>query len=512
MTDSPPPTPLVLGIDVGTSAVKVLLVEPDGTIAARCSKPYPLMTPQPGWSEQRPTDWWAGSFAAIQEILRTSGVDPSRIKAIGLTGQMHGMVPLDAAGEVIRPAMLWNDQRSQAQCDEIHERLGRSEVIRITGKPMLPSFTAPKVLWMKQHEPEAFARLATVLLPKDYLRYRLSGTLASDVADSSGTSYFDVSTRTWSPVLLDAVGLTLQQVPSLAESCEVSSSVSAHAATETGLVEGTPIVAGAGDQAAEGIGSGVVLPGAVSVAVGTSGVAFAATGTNAAAPDGSIHTYCSAVPRGHHVMGVMLAAGGSFTWLRNALYPDLPDIPESFTEVIDRASWIKPGANGLIFLPYLTGERCPHPDPNARGCFIGLTPQHNRDHMARAVLEGITLGLRDLIELIPPPEGSTPDGPIGPIRVTGGLTRSKVFRQLCADVWGCTVTCPAVVEGAAFGAAILAMAGAGLHESVEQAAGEIVRDVSSTEPGPARGAYDEIHRRYTALYPALKGHFSTGSV
>lgn len=510
MAETTPLTPLVLGIDVGTSAVKALLVEPDGTIAARCSKPYPLMTPQPGWSEQRPTDWWAGSCTAIKEILRTSGVDPSRIKAIGLTGQMHGMVPLDATGEAIRPAMLWNDQRSQAQCDEIHERVGRAEVIRITGKPMLPSFTAPKVLWMKQHEPESFEKLATVLLPKDYLRYRLSGVLASDVADSSGTSYFDVSTRSWSPAMLDAVGLTPGQVPSLAESCEVSSTVSATAAVETGLPEGTPIVAGAGDQAAEGIGSGIVSPGEVSVAVGTSGVAFAATNSSDAEPDGSIHTYCSAVPGGHHVMGVMLAAGGSFTWLRNALYPDLPDIPESFTEVIDRASWIKPGAAGLVFLPYLTGERCPHPDPTARGCFVGLTPQHNRDHMAKAVLEGVAMGLRDLIELIPADEERA-DPPIGSIRVTGGLTRSKVFRQLCADVWGCPVTCPAVVEGAAFGAAILAMVGAGLHASVEQAASEIVRDVSTTSPGPASDAYNAIHARYAALYPALKGHFSPGS-
>jgi len=499
----PPSTqPLVLGIDVGTSAVKLLLVAPDGKVVAKTSKPYPASSPQPGWSEQNPEDWWDATCAGIRELLGQPGITPDRVACVGLTGQMHGMVPLDSSGQVIRPAILWNDQRSHAQCEALHASLGRERVIATTGKPMLPGFTAPKVLWMRDHEPDLHARIATVLLPKDYVRYRLAGVFASDVAGSSGTSYLDLSSRRWAGDLLAATGLNDSNVPTLHESPEVCAQISESAAQSCGLNPGTPIVAGAGDQAAEGVGSGIVRSGAVSVAVGTSGVAFAATDAASPDPTGSIHSYCSAVPGGHHVMGVMLSAGGSFNWCVDALYPDLGDDSSPHATVLRRIEPIEPGAAGLTFLPYLTGERCPHPDPRARGAFVGLTPAHTRDHMARAVLEGVAYGLRDLIGLIPDTRA-----PSESIRVTGGLTRSSFFRQLCADVWNVTVTAPEASEGAAYGAAVLALVGAGLHESVEAAADALVRDAHRTRPGPDRDGYDERYSRYRSLYPALKGHF-----
>ncbi|MFG0304757.1 MAG: xylulokinase [Phycisphaerales bacterium JB040] len=496
------PDPLVLAIDVGTSAVKLLLVEPDGSIAARTSRAYPVSTPRAGWSEQDPEDWWEGTCAGVRELLAQPGISPDRVACVGLSGQMHGMVPLDDTGAVVRPAILWNDQRSQAQCDALHGRLGRERVIAITGKPMLPSFTAPKVLWMRDHEPDLHARIARVLLPKDYVRYRLCCSFVSDVADSSGTSYLDLGARAWSADMLGAIGLRDSSVPTLHESPEVCARVERSGAEATGLRVGTPIVAGAGDQAAEGVGSGIVRPGGVSVAVGTSGVAFAATDAASPDPSGSIHSYCSAIPGGYHVMGVMLSAGGSFNWCVDALYPDLADDSSPHATVLRRAEPIEPGAAGLTFLPYLTGERCPHPDPEARGAFVGLTPAHTRDHMARAVLEGVAYGLRDLIALIP--DTGTP---VDSVRVTGGLTRSGFFRQLCADVWGVGVTAPAASEGAAYGAAVLALVGAGLHASVESAADSLVRDAHRTRPGDGREGYDDRYARYRSLYPALRGHF-----
>lgn len=499
--------PLLLGIDVGTSAVKAVVIDSGGAVRAVHTEAHDLHTPKPLWAEQEPHDWERGAIAAIRAVLAIEGVSAEAIAAIGLTGQMHGLVMLDGDGAVIRPAILWNDQRTGRQCESIHDRLGRERVIAVTGKPVLTGFTAPKILWVAEHEPEQYARLRQVLLPKDFVRYRLSGTYAIDVADASGTSLLDLHSRQWSEEMIAGLGLERSWFPQVFESPQVCASVSRAAAEATGLVEGTPIVAGAGDQAAEAVGCGALSDDVFSVAVGTSGVVFATTREPRIDPQGRLHAYCHAGPGLWHVMGVMLSAGGSLQWHRDTLCADLKTRAASEgREVYDlmmvEAATVAPGCDGLVFLPYLTGERTPHADPYARGAFVGLTRRHSRAHLTRAVIEGVSFGLRDLLELSRE-IGMRP----ARVRLSGGGARSGLWRQMLADVLRTPAATVNVSQGAAYGAALLAGVGAGVYPDVEAAAAATVRETSVTEPGPEAERYEGPYAEYRALYPALRESF-----
>jgi len=501
-------TNYLLGIDVGTGGSKALLIDEQGNVAASVITEYALSMPKVLWSEQNPQDWYSATISSIAQCLEQSAIDPAKVAAIGLTGQMHGLVLLDAQGEVLRPAILWNDQRTAAECDEIHQRVGFEDVLRITGKPALAGFTAPKILWVRKHEPDVYSRATKMLLPKDYIRYRLSGEYFSDVADASGTSLFDVSTRQWSPEMIETLDVPRDWLPDVTESAVVSANLSVEAAEATGLSQGTPIVAGAGDQAAEAIGCGIVDDGAVSVTIGTSGVVFAATETCQLDRNGQLHAYCHALPEMWHVMGVMLSAGGSLRWFRDTLCgEEITQAAERSVDpydvLIEGASTIQPGCEGLFFLPYLTGERTPHADPNARGAFIGLTLRHNKQHMTRAVMEGVTFGLMDSLQLIRDMGIN-----VSKLRVSGGGARSAVWRQMMADVFDAEVTMVNSTQGAAYGAAILASVGIGVYPDVFQATRSIVRETASDRPGADAQVYHRSYEQYRALYPALKSQFS----
>lgn len=488
---------LVLGIDTSTTATKAVLVDGAGRVRGLATASYDYSTPEPLWSEQDPGLWWQGMIEAVRQVLAETGVSGGEIEAIGLTGQMHGSVLLDAEGEVVRPALLWNDQRTEAECDEIRRRLGRDRLIEITGNDALTGFTAPKLMWVQGHEPDNWARTRHVLLPKDYVRFRLSDVLAVDVADGSGTILFDLRRRTWSPEVLDALDLDPSLFPPTYEGPETTSRVTAEAAAATGLAEGTPIVAGGGDQSANAVGVGAVSPGVVALSLGTSGVVFAATDRPVIEPDGRVHSFCHAVPGRWHMMGVMLSAAGSLRWFRDALAPG-----RSFEDLVKGAAEVEPGCDGLLFLPYLTGERTPHPDPLARGAFVGLTVRHDLRHMTRAVLEGVAFGLKDGLDLmlaagVPPPDQ---------IRVSGGGTRSALWRQILADVLDTGIATVPTEEGAAYGAALLAATGVGWFDTVDDAA-RVVEIEPSASPSGSVDLYREAHERYRDLYPALKSTF-----
>jgi len=501
-------TMFLLGIDVGTTGSKALLIDADGAVIASATTEYPMFTPQPLWAEQNPADWWTATVTSIRQVLEQGDVRPDQVAGVGLTGQMHGLVLLDGAGEVLRPCIMWNDQRTAAQCAEITARVGADEVLRLTGNPVLPGFTAPKIVWVRQHEPEVYAQVAKVLLPKDYVRYRLSGGFFSEVSDASGTSMFDVGRRQWSPEMTDALEVPRAWLPEVTESPVVSARVSASAAVETGLLEGTPVVGGGGDQAAQAVGTGIVAEGVVSATLGTSGVVFAASDTYRVEPQGRLHAFCHAVPGMWHLMGVMLSAAGSFRWYRDTL-GDLECIQaeESGRDPYDlltaAAAEVSPGCEGLIFLPYLSGERTPYPDPNARGVFFGLTLRHGKPHLTRAVLEGVSYGLRDSLELMRALGLS-----IQQVRASGGGARSPLWRQILADVFNAEIVTVDVTEGAAYGAALLAGVGAGVYPDVAAACAAAVRVTGSTDPGPAVPIYADYYPRYRALYPALAPEFA----
>ncbi|MFM7717998.1 MAG: xylulokinase, partial [Actinomycetota bacterium] len=434
---------------------------------------------------------------AAQAPPFTSGPAPGDVDAIGLTGQMHGLVLLDAAGEVLRPAILWNDQRTAAQCDAIRAAVGPERLIAVTGNDALAGFTAPKLLWVRDEEPEVWRRIAHVLLPKDHLRFRLSGDLAVDRADGAGTLLFDLARRDWSPEVLAALGVDPAWLPTTFEGPAVTGVVSAEAAAATGLRAGTPIVAGGGDQAAAAVGLGSVEPGIVSVSLGTSGVVFATTDRPLIEPAGRLHAFCHAVPGRWHVMGVMLSAAGSLRWFRDALAPG-----EDFGALTATAEDVPAGADGLLFLPYLTGERTPHPDPLARGAFVGLTVGHGRAHLVRAVLEGVAFGLRDGLDLMAGVGVRTSE-----VRVTGGGSRSPLWRRILADVLEADVRTTSTAEGAAQGAAILAGVGAGWFGSVEDACRAFVEVGPAEPPTGDVATYRAAHARYRDLYPALAPTF-----
>lgn len=510
----------MLGIDVGTTGCKVLLIDGAGGVVADETREYPLSMPRPLWSEQNPEDWWEAAATGITLVLHAAGVEASQIAGVGLTGQMHGLVLLDAKGEVLRPCILWNDQRTADQCASITQTVGAERVLSLTGNPVLTGFTAPKLLWVRENEPEVYSRVAHVLLPKDYLRYRLTGEFLGDVSDSSGTSLFDVGRRCWSEEMLTALDMPRAWLPEVTESPVSSAKVSKQAARESGLLEGTPVIAGAGDQAAQAVGSGIIDEGAVSATLGTSGVVFAASDTYRVDPQGRLHAFCHAVPGKWHLMGVMLSAGGSFKWfcdtVGDAAYAKA--ISEAMHEyertgelhakneyevLTDLAAEVAPGSDGLLFLPYLTGERTPHADPLARGAFVGLTPRHGLGHLARAVLEGVSFGMCDSLTLMRE-LGVT----INEVRASGGGARSALWRQILADIFDAEIARLNVSQGAAYGAALLAGVGARVFADVPTACRQAVRVTERTSPGDARETYARFYPRYRALYPALADEFA----
>ncbi len=488
-----------IGIDSSTTATKALLIDEQGDVVAVAATEYGYETPRPLWSEQDPDLWWEGAANSIRQVLAASGVKADDVHGIGLTGQMHGLVLLDEDGKVLRPAILWNDQRTGPQCDEIRRRLGKPRLIQITGNDALTGFTAPKILWVQQNEPEVWARARHILLPKDYVRYKLTGDYAIDKADGAGMLLFDLKQRDWSPEVLAALEIPPAYLPPTHEGPAITGYVSHAAAAATGLRVGIPVMAGGGDQAAGAVGVGAVQPGVVSLALGTSGVVFATTGGPFVEPEGRLHAFCHAVPGRWHFMGVMLSAAGSLRWHRDTFAPGV-----SFDDLLAPAAAVPIGCEGLLFLPYLTGERTPHPDPLARGAFVGLTVRHSLPHLSRAVIEGVSFGLRDSFELIKSGGGAA----ITQVRVSGGGAKSPLWRQILADIMDAELVTVNTTEGAAYGAALLAGVGAGVWHDVDTACRRTIHVTGSTQPNPAAVTeYERWYQVYRNLYPALKPTF-----
>jgi xylulokinase len=487
-----------IGIDSSTTATKALLLDEAGRVVGVASAEYGYETPRPLWSEQQPDLWWSGTVNSIREVMAKTAVNPAHIAAIGLTGQMHGLVLLDAAGEALRPAILWNDQRTGAECDEMRARFGRQRLIDVTGNDALTGFTAPKILWVRNNEPEIYGRIAHILLPKDYVRLKLTGAYATDKAGAAGTQLFDLRRRNWSEELLAALEIEREWLPETFEGTAVTGHLSPGAATVTGLPAGIPVVGGGGDQAANAVGTGAVVDGVVALSLGTSGVVFASSDQAIIEPEGRLHAFCHAVPSKWHLMGVMLSAAGSLRWFRDALAAEL-----DFAALVAEAEAIPPGSDGLLFLPYLTGERTPHPDPLARGAFVGLTVRHTRAHLARAVLEGVAFGLRDSFALMQ----SAGLAGVTQARISGGGTRSQLWRQILADVLQVELATINTTEGAAYGAALLAAVGSGAFASVPEACQQVIRVTGVTRPGETTAVYDALYPLYRRLYPALQPTF-----
>ncbi len=502
---------ITLGIDIGTSGTKTLAIDEKGTILASATAEYPCEHPRPGWSEQDPELWWEATVRTVQQVLGSGKFRAEDVAGIGLSGQMHGSVFLDKAGQVIRPALLWNDQRTAAECREIEEKAGgREALIRMVANPALTGFTAPKLLWVRKHEPRNWDQVRQVLLPKDYIRYRLTGTYATEVSDASGTLLLDVANRRWSQELLKKLAIDPSLLPACYESAEVSARVSELGSKATGLRVGTPVVGGGGDQPAGAVGNGIVRQGVVSATMGTSGVVFAHADQLGFDPLGRLQRGCHAVPGAWHVMGVVLSAGGSFQWFRNelgkaevAVAKERGDDP--YFLLTAEAALAGPGAEGLFFLPYMTGERTPHFDPDAKAAWIGLTVRHGRPHMIRSLLEGATFAMRDSLELIRE-MGVT----IEQVRVSGGGARNALWRQIQADIYGCDVHTLNSSEGPAFGVALLAQVGTGGFSSVPEACDATIRLVDSTTVDPrAKHYYERAYTVYRQLYQDLRASFQS---
>lgn len=489
---------LVLGLDVSTTATKALVIDAAGTVRGIGTAEYGVSMPQPLWSEQDPATWWAAAQSAIHGGLAAAHASGADVEAVGLTGQMHGAVLLDGEGAVLRPAILWNDQRTEAECIEMRAAVGAERLIAITGNDAITGFTAPKLLWVRRHEPETWARVAHVLLPKDYIRHRLTDGYAMDKADGSGTILFDLAAREWSPEVLAALDLDPVCFPPTFEGPEVTGTLTQDAADATGLRPGTPVVAGGGDQSANAVGVGVVAEGTVALSLGTSGVVFATTDSPIHEAQGRVHAFCHAIPGRWHLMSVMLSAAGSLRWFRDALAPG-----EDFGELVSAASEVEAAEDGLFFLPYLSGERSPHPDARARGAFVGLALRHDRRHLTRAVLEGVAFGLRDGLDLMIAAGMPIPRQ----IRASGGGLASPVWRQILSDVLDAELVTTTTTEGAAFGAAILAAVGIGWFPDTPAATSELVTTTPAAAPGPAAAAYADAHAAFRELYPALTPFF-----
>lgn len=485
----------LLGLDISTTGAKALIIDERGTVIASHNTPQTLSTPFPLWSEQHPSDWWDGIAQSIRAALSSANLKGTDIAAVGLTGQMHGLVLLDKDGNVLRPAILWNDGRTQAQCDEMTAKIGFERLIELTGNRALTGFTAPKILWVRQHEPDVYAQAAHILLPKDYIRYQLTGDYHTDLAGAAGTSLLNVRERAWSTEVLDALEIPLEWMPKVHEGTEITGVISARAAEITGLAAGTPVVGGGGDQAAGAVGMGAVSPNIIGLTVGTSGVVFAPLSTYAYEPQGRLHAFCHAVPNQWHFMGVMLSAAGSLQWYRDTFAPQTP-----FDALVDAAGGVPAGSEGLLFMPYLTGERTPHPDPLARAGFVGFTPRHTLQHATRAVLEGVAYGLKDaftLIEAVGIPSDAQ-------VRISGGGAKSPLWQQIIADVLGLPLVNVNTTEGGAFGAALLASVGAGVFGDVQSACAATIQTGETVTPSQDSARYAEQYAAYQALYPALQ--------
>jgi xylulokinase len=488
-----------LGLDVGTGGSRALLVDAKGRVRYSYTAPHADMRmPRPLWAEQDPEDWWRAGQNAIHGVLKEARIAGEEVSGIGLTGQMHGLVMLDERGEVIRPALIWCDQRSQRQVDFINAQLGAERVLKATANPVLTGFTLPKLLWVRDNEPELFGAIRHILLPKDFLRYKLTGEFASDVSDASGTGLFDVAKRGWSEEMIGGLGLDRAAIPTAFESSEISGRICGAAATLTGLKEGAPVVAGAGDQAASAIGNGIVEPGSVSCTIGTSGVVFAYLDKPAYDPAGRVHTFCHAIPNTWHVMGVTQGAGLSLQWFRNRFARDC-----EYDDLTAEATLSPSGAHGLFWLPYLMGERTPHLDANARGAWIGLTAKHQRADLVRSILEGVCFSQKDGLEIIAD-LGARPEQ----VRLSGGGAKSVFWHQLFADIFDRRVATLETQEGSAYGAALLALIGSGEYSSAVELCGEAIHEVSVKEPQAQQAAeYQKRYEIYRSMYPALRPVF-----
>jgi xylulokinase len=490
----------LLGIDVGTGGTRAVILSETGKVLASATHEHAAFaSPQVGWAEQDPLDWWQAGAGAIKEVLKKAGITGDDISCVGLAGQMHGAVLLDENNQVLRPALIWCDQRTQAQCDWLNETIGASRIIELTCNPALTNFTLTKLLWVREHEPEIWKRSRRVLLPKDYVRFRLTGEQAIDMADASGTLMLDVAHRRWSEEMMTAAGLPMSCLPRLFESPEVCARISGEGAAATGLKVGTPVVAGAGDQAGGAVGMGIVRPGSVSATIGTSGVVFAATDHPAMDAQGRVHAFCHAIPQQWHVMGVTQAAGLSLRWFRDLLGSNV-----SYDELTREARAVPPGSAGVLWAPYLMGERTPHLDPKARGALVGFTASHTRGHVVRAILEGVAFSLKDTFSLF-----ETMQVPVSSIRLGGGGARSPLWRQIQADVYGHEVEIVEAEEGAAYGAALLAGVGAKHWATVEEACAAAVHVAERVRPDPAaRQVLSKQYELYRQLYVALKPLFA----
>jgi xylulokinase len=494
-------TTKLLGIDVGTGGTRAVLLDETGRVLGAATAEHAAMTsPKVGWAEQDPRDWWRAACSAIRECMTKAGAKGVEISGIGVTGQMHGLVLLDGQGEVLRPSIIWCDQRTDAQCRAITERAGAKRLIELTANPALTGFTLPKILWVREHEPEIWSRTRAVLLPKDYVRLRLTGVLATDVADASGTLLFDVVNRRWSAPMLEIFGVSPDFLPKVFESPEITGGVSKDGASATGLREGTPVAAGGGDQSAGAVAMGIVRPGDVSATIGTSGVVFAATSSPKLEPQGRVHTFCHAVPGRWHVMGVTQGAGLSLRWFREQFGLSKSGKTQSYDEMAAEAATVPAGADGLLWTPYLMGERTPHLDPHARGALVGLTAQHTRAHVIRAILEGVAFSLRDTLTIF-----RDLNVPVKSIRLGGGGARSSVWQQIQADIYGMPVDLIGVDEGPAYGAGLIAGVGTGVWSSVDAACETSVHVAKRIEPiATDVELMDRRYQEYRKIYSALR--------
>lgn len=495
----------VIGVDLGTSGTKTVLFAEDGSVVASASAEYPMRQPQNGWAEQDPADWWRAGIQTLRAVVEQSGVCPEEIVGLGISGQMHGLVMLDEKGEPLRPCIIWADQRTGAECEEITRRVGAEKLIEITANPALTGFTASKILWVRNHEPDIYAKCRHMLLPKDYLRYKLTGEFATEVSDASGMQLLDVPGRKWSRQVLDALEIDISLLGRVYESPEVTGMISAEAAELTGLSTKTVVVGGAGDNAAAAVGMGVVEDGRAFTTIGTSGVVFAHSDALSIDPKGRVHTFCCAVPGAWHVMGVVQAAGLSLRWLRDTLcqaeMQAAADMGVDPYALMSEAIAQSPrGANRLLYLPYLMGERTPHLDPDCRGAFIGLSAIHTRRDMMRAVMEGATYALADSLQILRAMHVTPTE-----MLACGGGARSALWRQMLSDMFALPVRTAASSEGAALGVAILAGVGAGLYPDVRGACRKMIRYGEATQPdAEASGYYARGHATYQGIYPALR--------
>ncbi|RCX19974.1 xylulokinase [Anaerobacterium chartisolvens] len=498
----------LLGIDIGTSGTKTVLFDEQGNTISSALGEYPLYQPNIGWAEQEPEDWWEATRTTIREVLSKSGVQPSDIKGIGLSGQMHGAVLLDKEGNVLRKAIIWCDQRSWAECEQITSLVGRERLVEITANPALTGFTASKVMWVKNNEPQIFEKVRKILLPKDYIRFRLTGEFATEVSDASGMQFMDISKRQWSGEVLEKLGIEKDLLGDLYESPEISGRVSRSAAELTGLKEGTPVAGGAGDQAAGAVGNGIVRPGVISSTIGTSGVVFAFSENISIDPKGRVHTFCHAVPGTWHIMGVTQGAGLSLKWFRDNFCIEEKRTAElmkidPYVLMDQEAEKVKPGCEGLIYLPYMMGERTPHLDPNAKGVFFGLSAKHEKQDLLRAVMEGVVYSLKDCLDII-----KEMGVDVGEIRASGGGGKSRLWRQMQADAFGTSINTISSSEGGALGVALLAGVGVGLYDNVPQACDAVIKVKTRQEPDAAAvPVYSKFHSVYAQLYRSLKQDF-----